>query len=126
MKQTCWLAAVGHPRGVLSRKGTGRDHHGGGRGRNGRRRSNWRSEQQLPPNKSSRFSIVKPAVGTLRIEHTITADMTDGQPLPPLIEDGVVWHLVKRANGCTTWRRLFLTPPVTDRRAAPGGQTRAP
>jgi len=40
------------------------------------------------PNKSSRFSIVKSAVGTLRIEHSVTADMADGQPLPPLIEDG--------------------------------------
>jgi hypothetical protein len=40
--------------------------------------------------------------------------MDDGQPLPPLIEDGVAWHVVRRANGRTIWRRLFLKPsPVT-------------
>jgi hypothetical protein len=46
---------------------------------------------------------------TLCIEHAVTADMADGQPLPPLIEDGVAWHVVRRANGRTTWRRLLLT-----------------
>jgi hypothetical protein len=61
----------------------------------------------------------------LCIEHCVTADMADGQSLPPLIEDGVVWHAVHRADGCTIWRRLFLSPspsasPVTVRRTAPG------
>jgi hypothetical protein len=27
---------------------------------------------------------------------------------PPFIEDGIVWHVVRRANGKTAWRRLFL------------------
>lgn len=49
------------------------------------------------------------ATPALRIEHSVNADMADGQPLPPLIEDGVVWHVVRRANGRTTWRRLLLT-----------------
>ena len=38
----------------------------------------------------------------VRIEHT------DGQPLPPLIENGVPWRVVRRANGRTLWRRLSL------------------
>jgi hypothetical protein len=52
-----------------------------------------------------------PAVnGALTIEHLITSDMDDGQPLPPLIEDGLVWHVVRRAAGSTLWRQIFLTP----------------
>jgi hypothetical protein len=52
-----------------------------------------------------------PAVnGALIIEHLITCDMDDGQPLPPLIEDGLAWHVVRRAAGCTLWRRIFPTP----------------
>jgi hypothetical protein len=35
--------------------------------------------------------------------------MADGQPLPPFVEDGVVWHVVQRSNGRTTWRRISLT-----------------
>ncbi len=64
----------------------------------------------------------------LCIEHSVTADM-DGQPLSPLIEDGVVWHVVRRIDGRTTWRRLSLSPSaslVTVWRTAPGDQTRAP
>jgi hypothetical protein len=53
--------------------------------------------------------------------------MADGQPLPPLIEDGIAWHVVRRAGGRTTWRRIFLSPSlVTDWRAASGDQTCAP
>jgi hypothetical protein len=48
--------------------------------------------------------------------------MDDGQPLPPLIEDGVAWHVVRRADARTLWRRLSLISPVTDWRAAPGDQ----
>jgi hypothetical protein len=44
----------------------------------------------------------------LYVEHCMTADMVDGQPLPPLIEDGVVWHVVRRSNRRTTWRRISL------------------
>jgi hypothetical protein len=47
----------------------------------------------------------------LSVEHAVTADMADGQPLPPLIEDGIVWHVVRRANGCTVWRRVYLVRP---------------
>jgi hypothetical protein len=49
------------------------------------------------------------ATPALCIEHSVTVDMADGQPLPPLIENGVVWRVVRRANGRTIWRRLFLT-----------------
>jgi hypothetical protein len=112
-------------RGVLSRKGTDRDHHDGGRGRNGNG-FGLGSKQPLP-NKASRFSVVKLAVRSLCIEHSITADMADGRPLPPLIKDGVVWHVVSRTNGRTTWRRIFLSPSlVTAWRAASGDQTQAP
>jgi hypothetical protein len=34
--------------------------------------------------------------------------MDDGQPLAPFIDDGVVWHLVRRTDGRTLWRRLFF------------------
>ena len=45
----------------------------------------------------------------LAIEHTITADLDDGQLLPPFIEDGLVWRVVRRADGRTLWRRLETT-----------------
>jgi hypothetical protein len=44
----------------------------------------------------------------VRIEHSVTVDMDDGQPLPLLIEDGHVWHVVRRTHGRTLWRRLSL------------------
>jgi hypothetical protein len=44
----------------------------------------------------------------LIIKHLVTADMDDGQPLPPLIENGIVWCVVRRAHGLTLWRRIFL------------------
>jgi hypothetical protein len=44
------------------------------------------------------------------IEHQTTADMDDGQVLPPLIENGIVWCVVRRAHGFTLWRRLSLLP----------------
>jgi hypothetical protein len=63
----------------------------------------------------------------LCIEHSVTVDMANGQPLPPYFGDGVVCHVVRRAKGRTLWRRLFLSSsPVTDWRAAPGDETRAP
>jgi hypothetical protein len=66
----------------------------------------------------------------LAIEHIVTADMADGQPLPPFIEDGCAWHLVRRADGRTLWRRIFLSSssvsPVIDWRTTPGDQAEAP
>jgi hypothetical protein len=44
----------------------------------------------------------------LFVEQACTADMEDGQPLPPLIEDSCVWHVVRRSKGRTLWRRLFF------------------
>ena len=47
----------------------------------------------------------------LIIELIDTADMYDGQPLPPFIDDNVVWHLARRLPGARTlWRRIFLKP----------------
>ena len=63
----------------------------------------------------------------LIIEHLITADMDDGQPLPPLIEDGIIWCVVCRASSRTLWRRIFIAnSSVADWRPAPADQTRAP
>jgi hypothetical protein len=80
---------------VRSRKGTGRDPDSG-RARNGNSRLIW--ETSCSPNKTSRL-----ANQVLAIEHVVTRDMDDGQPLPPLIEDGVAWHVVRRADGRTQW-----------------------
>jgi hypothetical protein len=36
-------------------------------------------------------------------------DMADGQALPPLIEDGAVWHVVRRSPDHTTkWRAISI------------------
>jgi hypothetical protein len=37
--------------------------------------------------------------------YAITADMPDGQPLPPFIENGIPWRVVQRGNGRTLWQR---------------------
>jgi hypothetical protein len=42
----------------------------------------------------------------IAIDHVVTADMDDGQPLPPFIEDGVVWCVVRRRYRRTLWRRI--------------------
>jgi hypothetical protein len=65
-----------------------------------------------------------PEKAIICIEHAVTADMADGQPLPPLIEDGVVWRVVRHVDGHTLWRRLFIKPfLVTEWRPASGDQT---
>jgi hypothetical protein len=58
----------------------------------------------------------------MRIDHTITADMPDGQALPPFINDGVVWHVVHPLPGARTlWRKISLQPSTT----LPGGAAAA-
>jgi hypothetical protein len=55
----------------------------------------------------------------LIVEYADTADMDDGQPLPPLILDGVVWRVVRRLAGARTrWCRIALAenPARPDRR----------
>jgi hypothetical protein len=50
----------------------------------------------------------------LMIEHAVTCNMDDGQSLPPIIEDGVVWHAVCPLPGARTlWRRISLQPSTT-------------
>ena len=39
--------------------------------------------------------------------YVITADLGDGQPCPPYIEDGIPWRVVQRRNGRTLWCRGF-------------------
>jgi hypothetical protein len=62
---------------------------------------------------------------TLFIEHAVTADMNDGQPLPPFIENGVIWYAIQRSNNKTTWRRISLKNEIAllpaVRRTDPGG-----
>jgi hypothetical protein len=54
--------------------------------------------------------------------------MVDGQPLPPLIEDDIVWRVVRRLpDGKTLWRKISLvhareTPPPS--RGILGGMTK--
>jgi len=63
----------------------------------------------------------------LRVELSMTADMPDGQPLPPPTDCGVVWHVVRRDDSHTLWRRIFLSlPSATDLRPVPGDRSRAP
>jgi hypothetical protein len=59
-----------------------------------------------------------PSIGLI-IELVDTADMPDGQPLPPLIVDGVVWCVARRQRGHTRWRQIALAEnPAIDRRQA--------
>jgi hypothetical protein len=45
----------------------------------------------------------------LIVELVDTVDMPDGQPLPPYIDDGVVWHVARPLPGARTrWRRISL------------------
>jgi hypothetical protein len=59
------------------------------------------------------------ATPTLRVEHSMTADMPDGQPLAPPCDCGPVWHVVRRDDSRTLWRRISL-PSATDSRSVPG------
>jgi hypothetical protein len=44
----------------------------------------------------------------MRIDYTITADMPDGQALPPYY-DGAVWHVVRQLpGGSTLWRSISI------------------
>jgi hypothetical protein len=55
------------------------------------------------------FSTLTDSGIGLIVEYADTADMDDGQPLPPYIDDGVVWHVARPLPGaCTRWRRISL------------------
>jgi hypothetical protein len=44
------------------------------------------------------------------VEYATTVDMLDGQPLPPYIDDDVVWHAVCPIPGARMlWRRIRLS-----------------
>jgi len=52
------------------------------------------------------------------IEHQATADMDDGQALPPFW-DGSAWHVVRRLpNQQTLWRRIGLQTTQSSTAAA--------
>jgi hypothetical protein len=65
------------------------------------------ARQQLRNDRAAAATPTDPGVGLI-IEHTTTVDMPDGQPLPPYINDDVVWHVVDRADARTRWRRISL------------------
>jgi hypothetical protein len=49
-------------------------------------------------------------VPSVIIEYVDTGDMADGQPLPPYVDDGVVWGVVRRLpDNRTRWRRIRLS-----------------
>jgi hypothetical protein len=54
----------------------------------------------------------------MRIDYLVTADMPDGQPLPPYY-DGAVWHVVHPLpGGFTLWRSISIrasAPPPAPR-----------
>jgi hypothetical protein len=58
------------------------------------------------------------------VELVDTADMPDGQALPPYLDDNVVWHVARRLPGARTrWRRIRLSSETSkyaavDRRPA--------
>ena len=100
-------------------KGAGRNHH---HGRAPAVNSVRLGAEHLPDKASESAN----QVSALCIEHVTTVDMDDGQPLPPYIGDGV-WHVVDRADGRTTWRRIFLqSSSVTPGAASPEDQSHAP
>lgn len=48
-----------------------------------------------------------PSPPVLAIDHDLTADM-NGRPMPPLIDEDVVWQVVRHFPGATIWRRIHL------------------
>ena len=63
------------------------------------------------------------AAAHILVEYADTADMPDGQPLPPYIDsDGAIWRVIRRLPGARTlWRRIRLSSetssePAIDRR----------
>ena len=58
-------------------------------------------------------------------EYFVTADMADGQPLPPFIENCVPWRLMFRDAGYTLWSRPLPETSNTNRRNVLEGISRA-
>jgi hypothetical protein len=50
------------------------------------------------------------SITRLIIERAVSADMVDGQSLPPFNEHGAIWHIVHRERGKALWRRIRLAP----------------
>jgi hypothetical protein len=51
----------------------------------------------------------------LVIERVTTADMDDGQPLPPFMDNSAIWHVVDRFpdQKRTLWRRISIQTNTT-------------
>jgi hypothetical protein len=52
----------------------------------------------------------------LTVDYAMTADMADGQPLPPYIDgDGAVWRVIRRLpDARTCWRRIRLSTGTSE------------
>jgi hypothetical protein len=48
------------------------------------------------------------------IEHATTDDLPNGHPAPPV--DDYQWTVVRRRDGFTIWRRIFLTTETQTRK----------
>ena len=60
----------------------------------------------------------------LRIDHLVTADLPDGQSLPPYLESNAIWHVVRRLpDGRTSWRRICLSEGTSPSDALDGRNT---
>jgi hypothetical protein len=50
------------------------------------------------------------AAAHILVEYADTADMPDGQPLPPYFDsNGAIWRIVRRLGARTRWRRIRLS-----------------
>jgi hypothetical protein len=53
-------------------------------------------------------------VPSVIIEYVDTADMADGRPLPPDIDDGAIWRAVRRLpDSRTRWRGIHLSSEIS-------------
>ena len=48
-------------------------------------------------------------VETAAALYPLTLDLPDGRPQPPAINDGIVWRVVRRAEGRAIWRPLSIS-----------------
>jgi hypothetical protein len=70
--------------------------------------------QQSPAGEHDRAALADPSA-RLIVELVDTADMADGQPLPPYFDsDGAIWRIVRRLGARTLWRRVRLSSETSE------------
>jgi hypothetical protein len=50
----------------------------------------------------------------MAVDHAVTDDLPNGHPCPPV--DEYQWAVVRRSDGFTIWRRIFLTTETQTRK----------